>query len=127
MAVERTVWFSFHFGGHISAVSLSALNVSALTQTLPQCWDQTPASVSPLAEGRSSPALSPVYPSSSFVLLSFPWLGILCSTGRVLLSALSWCSGPISVSKGVFLMYPWRETYSTTTYSSTILFSPSLS
>ena len=80
MAVERTVWFSFHFGGHISAVSLSALNVSALTQTLPQCWDQTPASVSPLAEGRSSPALSPDYPSSSFVLLNFPWLCILCST-----------------------------------------------
>ena len=28
------------------------------------------------------------------------------------------------VSEGVFLMYPWRETYSMSTYSSTILFSP---
>ena len=30
------------------------------------------------------------------------------------------------VSKGVFPMYPWREMYSTSIYSSTILFSPQL-
>ena len=34
MAVARTVWFSFHLGCHRSAVSLSALNVSPLTQTI---------------------------------------------------------------------------------------------
>jgi len=28
------------------------------------------------------------------------------------------------VSEGVFLMYPWRKMYSTSTYSSTILFCP---
>ena len=41
-------------------------------------------------------------------------------SGR-LLSTLSWCSAYISVSEGVFLMYPWREMYSTSTYSSTML------
>ena len=32
MAASRTVWFSFHWGCHRSAVSLSAWNVSPLTQ-----------------------------------------------------------------------------------------------
>ena len=60
---------------------------------------------------------------TSFVLLSFVWFCLFFSTGQVLLSALSWCSARISVSEAVFLMYPWREMYSTSTYSSTILFS----
>ena len=34
MAAARTVWFSFHLGCHRSAVSLSTLNVSPLTQTI---------------------------------------------------------------------------------------------
>ena len=43
----------------------------------------------------------------------FAWLCIFFSAGQVLLSPLSWCSACISkvyseVSKGVFLMYPWR-------------------
>ena len=42
--------------------------------------------------------------------------------GQVLLSALSCCSACASVSEGIFLMYPWREMYSTP--SSAILFSP---
>jgi len=33
-AVARTVWFSFHLGCQRSAASLSALNVSLLTQTV---------------------------------------------------------------------------------------------
>ena len=32
MAVARTIWFSFHLGCHRSAVSLSVLNISPLTQ-----------------------------------------------------------------------------------------------
>ena len=40
-----------------------------------------------------------------------------------LLFTLSWCSACTSMSEGVFLMYPWREMYSMSTYSSTILFS----
>ena len=46
------------------------------------------------------------------------------SAAQVLLSTLSWCSGCTSVSEGEFLMYPWREMYSTSTYSSDILFLP---
>ena len=120
MAVARTVWFSFHLGCHRSAVSLSALNVSPLTQTVAPMW--TPASVPPPAEGRSSPTNTPVFPPRSFILLSFAWFYIFFSAGQVLLPALSWCSACTSVSEGVFLMYLWREMYSTSNYSSNILF-----
>ena len=61
-----------------------------------------------------------------FLLLSFAWFCIFFSTGQVLLSALSWCSAYTSVSEGVFLVYLWREMYSPSTYSSTILLSPFL-
>ena len=91
---------------------------------LPQCGDQTPASVPRPTKGRSSPTNTPVFPPSSFVLLSFVWFCIFFSSGQVLLSTLSWCSACTSVSEGVFLMYPWREMYSMSTYSSAILFSP---
>ena len=90
---------------------------------LPGCGDRTPASVPPPAEGRSSPTNTPVFPPSSFVLLSFVGFYIFFSTGQVLLSALSWCYTCTSMSEGVFLMYPWRKMYSTSTYSSAILFS----
>ena len=53
----------------------------------------------------------------SFVLLSVAWFYIFFSRGQV----LSWLSARSSVSGGVFLMYPWREMYSTCTYSSTIM------
>ena len=66
------------------------------------------------------------FPPSSFVLLSFGWFYIFFSTGQVLLSTLSWCSEYTSVSEGVFLMYPWREMYSTSTCSIAILFSSCL-
>ena len=42
----------------------------------------------------------------------------LFSASQVLLSFLSWCFACTSMSEGVFLMYPWRDT-STSTYSST--------
>ena len=38
MAAARTVWFSFHLGSHRSAMSLPALNVSHLTQTVAPMW-----------------------------------------------------------------------------------------
>ena len=44
------------------------------------------------------------------------------STGQVLLSTPSWCSACTSVSERVFLMYPGRKMYSTSTCSSAILF-----
>ena len=90
---------------------------------LSQCGDWTPASILPPTDGRSSPTNTPVFPSSSWAILSFAWFYIFFSTGQVLLSTLSWCSACTSVSEGVFLMYLWREMYSTSTYSSAILFS----
>ena len=72
---------------------------------------------------RAGPILLTLLFFPYFILLSFAWFYVLFSTGQVLLSALSCCSACTSVSEGVFLMYPWREMYSTSTYSSTILFS----
>ena len=66
------------------------------------------------------------FPPSSFVLWSFGWFYIFFPTGQVLLLALSWCSACSSVSEAVFLMYPWREMYSMSTYSSATLFPPKL-
>ena len=91
---------------------------------LPCSGDQTPASVPSTPKGRSSPTNIPVFPSSSFMLLSFAWFYIFFSTDQAFLSVLSWYSACTSVSEGVFLMYPWREMYFTSAYSSTILFSP---
>ena len=88
---------------------------------LPQHGDWTPVLVLPPAKGRSSPTDTPVFPPSSFILLSFAWFWVFFSAGQVLLFALSWCFAYTSVSDGVFLMYPWREIYSTSTYYSSIL------
>ena len=64
----------------------------------------------------------PPTPTPSFVLLSFAWFYFFFFPGgEVLLPALSWCSVGSSVSRGVLLMYPWREVCSTSTYSSAIL------
>ena len=89
---------------------------------LPQCGEQAPASVLPPTEGRSSPTNTPVFLPNSFILLSFAWVYVFFSAGQVLLSILSWCSACISVSGGVFLIYPWREIDSMSTYFFTILF-----
>ena len=124
VAVARTVWFSFHWGCHRSAVSFSALNVSSLTQAIAQIWGSDPLLQFLPAKGRSNLTNTSVFPPVSFVLPSFAWFYILFSTGQVLLSALSWCSACTSVTKGVFLKYPWRKMCSTSTYSSIILFSP---
>jgi len=47
MAAARTVSFSFHLGCHKSAVSLSVLNVSPLTQTIAPLWGSDPCLSSP--------------------------------------------------------------------------------
>ena len=52
MAVTRTVWFSFQLGCHRSAVSLSALNVSPLTQTVAPMWGSDPCFSSPTCRGQ---------------------------------------------------------------------------
>ena len=124
MAAARTVWVSFHLGCHRPAVTLSALNVSPLTQTITLMWGSDPCFSSWKAGLRSSPTNTPVFPPSSFILPSFGWFYIFFSAGQVLLSTLSWCSACTSVSEGVFLMYLWGEIDPTSTYSSAILFSP---
>ena len=53
MAAARTVWFSFHLGCHRSAVSLSALNVSPLTQTITPLWGSDPCFSSPTHRGQA--------------------------------------------------------------------------
>jgi len=107
--MARTVWFSFHLGCHRSAVSVSSLNVSLLTQTMALLWGSDPWVSFPPAKGRSSPTNTPVFPPCSFVLLSFVEFYIFFSTGQVLLSTLRWCSACTSVSEGVFLMYLCKD------------------
>ena len=98
-----------------------------MSTQLPQCVDWTPASGPRPAVGGSSPTNIPVFPPSSFILLGFAWVCIFFSTSQVLLSTLSWCSVCTSVSEVIFLVSLWKEMYSTSTYSSAILFSQILS
>lgn len=82
------------------------------SQLLP-VWARDPASVPPLVEGRSSPsANSPVYPSSSFVLLSFallvycfPLVRRSCPPDRVLDTFLSKGIPDISMERDVLHGY----------------------
>ena len=73
-------------------------------------------------EGKSSPTNTAVFHPSFFILPSFVWVCMFFSADQVLLSTLSWCFACTYVSEGVFLMYPWREMYFTSIYSSAILF-----
>ena len=52
MAAARTIWFSFHLGCHRSAVSLSALNVSPLIQTIALPWGSDSCFSSPTHWGQ---------------------------------------------------------------------------
>ena len=81
-----------------------------------------PCFSSPTCRGHVQTYYHSCSPPSSFILPSFAWVYIFFSAGQILLSALRWCSAFTSVSEGVFLMYPWREMYSTSTVSSAILF-----
>ena len=107
-------------------ISCFTLSLQCFSSDSDNCLDHTPASVPPPAKGRSCPTNNPVFPHSFFILPSFAWFYIFFSTGQVLLSTFSRCSAGTSVSEGIYLMHPWRETYSTSTYFLTILFSPPL-
>ena len=104
MTVARTVWFSFYSGCHRSAVSLSALNVSPLTQTTALLWGSDPCFSSP--PWRVGPVLltlmfSPLVPSSYRVLCgsicSFLLIRYSCPLSASVLNVLlclkvySWC------------------------------------
>ena len=105
MAAARTVWFSFHLGCHRSALSLSALNVSPLTQTIAPLWGWDPLLQFPHLP-RAGPVLLtlpcfPLVPSSYWVLrgsiCSFPLVRSSCPLSAGGLHALlclklySWC------------------------------------
>ena len=108
-------------------VSCFTVSLKCFSSDSDSCPD---VGIRPLLQFPHLPRAGPVllallfFPPSSFILPSSAWFYMFFSSGRVLLSALSWCSTCTSVSEGVFLMYPWREMYSTPTYSSTFLFSP---
>ena len=108
----------------ISRFTLSLKCFSSDSDNCPSVGIRPVLQFPPLTEDTSSPTNTPVSPTSSFILPNFAWFCMFFSTGQVLLFALSWCSPCTSVSEGVFLMDPWREMYSTSTYSSAILFSP---
>ena len=55
MSVARTVWVSFHLGYCRSAVSLSALTVSPLTQTIAPVWGSGPCFSSLTRQGQVQP------------------------------------------------------------------------
>ena len=88
MCPARTVWFLFYLGCHRSAVSLSALNVFPLTQTIAPKRGSNPSFSSPTHKGGPSPTNTPVFPPSSFTLPSFSWFYIFFSSGQDLLSTV---------------------------------------
>ena len=100
MSAARTVWFSFHLDCHRSAISLSALNVSPLTQTVAPVWGSDPCFSSPTSWGQVQS-----YWHSWFS----PWL--LCPIEFcVVLYILFLWSGPPDHSQLVFCMHfcVWR-------------------
>ena len=111
-------WFSFHLGCHRSAVSLSALNVSPLSQTIAPRWGPDLCFSSPTCRrsGPTNTTVFPLVPSSYWVLREsiHPFLPVRYSC-------------PLSAGVPHTLLclkvYSWREMYSTYTCSSTILFS----
>ena len=92
-----------------------AIHSSTLAWKIP--WTEEPDRLQSMGSQRVKTQLSN---------FTFTSLYRFFSTGQVLLSALSWCSECTSVSEGVFPRCLWREMYSISTYSSTILFSPKL-
>ena len=100
MAVARTVWFSFHLGCHRSAVSLSALNVSPLTQTIAPVWGSDPCFSSTTRQGKSSPTNTPDF---------YPWCLHPTKFCMVLYILPHWSGAPV-YSQLVFCMHfcVWR-------------------
>ena len=118
-----SVCFSLHSDCHRAAAVLSnSLECfSAVPNSNPDMGSD-PCFGFSAAQGQvqsCSPSL--LFFPSSLVLPSFAWIYIFLSGGQGLLPALSWCSARSSASKGIFLMHPQRERYSTSTYTCAIL------
>ena len=99
MAAARTVWLSFHLGCHRSAVPLSALNVSPLTQTI------APLGIGPLFQLPNLWMVSPVLLTLQF----FPLVLHPTKFCMVLYILFNW-SGPPVHSQLLFCMHfcVWR-------------------
>ena len=91
---------------------------------LPHCGDQTLLQFPHWLRAGSALLTLLFFPLVPLSYRVLPWFCIFFSSGQVLLAALNWCSACPSVSEGIFLVYPWRDTYSMSSYSSAILFSP---
>ena len=104
-------------------ISCFTLSLKCFSSDSDNCPD---VGIRPLLQFPHPPRVGPVlltllcFSPSSFILPSFAWFYVFCFAGQLLLSTLSWCPECTSVSEHVFLIYPWREMYFTSTYSSTI-------
>ena len=94
MAAARTVWFSFLLGCHRSAVSLSALNVSPLTQTIAPMWGLPLCFSSSTCQGQvqssSTLIFFPLVPSSYRVLRGSIYSFLLVRYSCLLSAGVSW-------------------------------------
>ena len=100
--------------------SLTVSDASPLSQTISPMCTSCPCFRFPNPQVQiQSRSFSLSLPS--FILPSFAWICIFLSGGQGLLPAVSWCSVRSSASEEVFLMHPWREMYSTSTYFFPIL------
>ena len=123
MAVTRTVWFSCHLCCPL--IRCFTLSLECFSSD----WDNCPhVGSGPLVQFphllRAGPVLQtllffPLVPCPTEFCMG---LYILFHWSDILSVLLPWCSACTSVSEGVFLTYTLREMYSTSTYSSTILF-----
>ena len=98
-------------------ISCFTLSLKCFSSDSDNCLDVGIGPLLQFPSPRGKSNNTPVFSPSSFILLSLMWFYIIFSTDQILLSALSWCSACTSVSEGVFLIYPWREMCSTSTYS----------
>ena len=107
-------------------ISCFTLSLKCFSFDSDNCPDVRIGPLPPPTEGRPSPTNTPVFPPvpSSYQVLhgsiySFPLVRYSCQ----LSAEICRCSACTSVSEGVFLMYPWREMYSMSTYSYATFFS----
>ena len=105
----------------LSLISYFMLSLKCFSSVPNNCPD---TGIRPLLQFLHLPRAGPItltlfFTPTSFILASFVWFYSSC---QVLIPAVSSCSASSPVSEGIFLMNPWREMYSTSIYSSTILF-----
>ena len=128
MAVARTLCVIL-IPFRLPQISCFTLSLGCFSSVLDSCPD---VRIWPLFQFPHPPGAGPVLLTLLFSVCflhpsEFCMLYIFFSSGQVLLPALCWCSARSFVSEGVFLMYLWREIYSMSAYSSTILFSLAVS